>query len=55
MDSKQLTNLLSHIADIYEANRYIGSKIKPEFTKKSLLDKFPELTKAQIKHILRII
>lgn len=55
MDSRQLTNLLSHIADTYEANRYIGSKIKPEFTKKSLLDKFPTLTEAQVKHILRII
>lgn len=55
MDSRQLTNLLSFIADSYEANCYMGGKMKPEFTKKILLDKFPTLTEAQVKHILRII
>lgn len=55
MDSRQLTNLLSLIADTYEANCYMGSKFKSEFTKKRLLDKFPTLTEAQVKHILRII
>ena len=55
MDSRQLTNLLSFIADSYEANCYMRSKMKPEFTKKILLDKFPTLTEAQVKHILKII
>ena len=55
MDSRQLTYLLSTIADTYEANCYMGSKFKPEFTKRKLKDKFPDLTEAQIKHILRII
>lgn len=55
MDSRQLTSLLSLIADIYEANCYMGSKFKLEYTKKKLKDKFPTLTEVQIKHILRII
>ena len=55
MNSRQLTNLLSLIADTYEANCYMGSKFKPEFTKKKLKNKFPDLTEAQTKHILRII
>lgn len=55
MDSRQLTNLLSLIADNYEVNCCMGGKMKPEFTKKILLDKFPTLTEAQVKHILRII
>ena len=55
MDSRQLTNLLSFIADAYEVNCYMRSKMKTEFTKKMLLDKFPNLTEAQVKHILRII
>lgn len=55
MDSRQLTNLLSLIADTYEANCYMGSKFKLEYTIKKLKDKFPTLTEAQIKHILRII
>lgn len=55
MDSRQLTSLLSLIADNYEANCYMRSKMKPEFTKKILLNKFPDLTEAQVKHILRII
>lgn len=55
MDSKQLTYLPSFIADTYEANCYMRSKFKPEYTKKRLKDKFPDLTEAQIKHILRII
>lgn len=55
MDSRQLTYLLSTIADTYEANCYMESKFKPEFTKKKLKNKFPDLTEAQIKHILRII
>lgn len=55
MDSRQLTYLLSTIADTYEINCYMGSKFKPEFTKKKLKDKFPDLTEAQTKHILRII
>ena len=55
MDSRQLTYLLSTIADTYEANCYMGSKFKPEFTKRKLKDKFPDLTEAQIKSILRII
>lgn len=55
MNLRQLTNLLSLIADTYEVDCYMGSKMKPEFTKKILLDKFPDLTEAQIKHILRII
>lgn len=55
MDSRQLTSLLSLIVDTYEANCYMGSKFKPEYTKKKLKEKFPTLTEAQIKHILRII
>lgn len=55
MDSRQLTNLLSFIANTYEVNCYMRSKMKTEFTKNILLDKFPNLTKAQVKHILRII
>lgn len=55
MDSRQLTSLLSFIADAYEVNCYMRSKMKTEFTKKMLLDKFPNLTEAQVKHILRII
>lgn len=31
------------------------SKFKPEYTIKKLKDKFPDLTDAQVKHILRII
>lgn len=55
MNSRQLTNLLSLIADTYEANCYMGSKLKLEYTIKKLEDKFPTLTEAQVKHILRII
>lgn len=55
MDSRQLTNLLSFIADNCELKRLTGAKLKPEFTKKSLLNKFPFLTEAQINHILKII
>lgn len=55
MDSRQFTSLLSFIADAYEANCYMGSKFKPEYTIKKLKDKFPNLTDAQVKHILRII
>lgn len=55
MDSRQLTYLLSFIADTYEADCYMGSKFKPEFAKKKLKNKFPDLTEAQTKHILRII
>lgn len=55
MDSRQLTSLLSLIADTYESNYYMGSKFKPEYTIKKLKDKFPTLTEAQVKHILRII
>lgn len=54
MDPRQLTNLLSLIADTYEANCYMGSKFKSEYTIKKLKDKFPTLTEAQVKHILRI-
>lgn len=45
----------THQADTYEANCYMGSKFKPEYTKRKLKDKFPDLTEAQVKHILRII
>lgn len=55
MDSRQLTNLLSFIADNCETKRLTGAKLKPEFTKKILLNKFPSLTEAQINHILKII
>lgn len=55
MDSRQLTNLLSFIADSYEVYSLTGAKLKSEFTKKLLLNKFPSLTEAQINHILRII
>ena len=55
MDSRQLTSLLSFIADAYEANCYMRSKMKTEFTKNILLDNFPNLTEAQVKHILRSI
>lgn len=55
MNNRQLTHLLSFIADNYEANKFDGSKMKPEFMKRWLLSKFPSLTEAQIKHILRII
>ena len=55
MDSRQLTNLLTLIADTYEINCCMGGKMKPEYTKKRLLNKFPNLTEAQVKHILRII
>lgn len=34
MDSRQLTYLLSTIADTYEANCCMGGKFKPEFAKK---------------------
>lgn len=54
MDSRQLINLLSFIADSYEVYSLTGA-IKSEFTKKLLLNKFPSLTEAQINHILRII
>lgn len=55
MDPRQLTNLLSFIADNCEVKRLTSAKLKPEFTKKNLLNKFPSLTEAQINHILRII
>lgn len=55
MDSRQLTSLLSFIADAYEVNCYMRSKMRPDFIKKKLLDKFPNLTEAQVKHILRRI
>lgn len=55
MDNRTLTHLLSFVADNYEANVFNGSKIKPHFMKKLLLSKFPDLTEAQIMHILRII
>lgn len=55
MNSRQLTNLLSFIADTYEVNCYMRSKMKTEFTKNILLNKFPNLTEVQVKHILRII
>lgn len=55
MDSRQLTSLLSFITDAYEANCYMRSKMRPDFIKKKLLDKFPNLTEAQVKHILRRI
>lgn len=55
MNSRQLTNLLSFIADSYEVYSLTGAKLKPEFIKKILLNKFPSLTEAQINHILRII
>ncbi len=55
MDSRQLTSLLSFITDAYEVNCYMRSKIRLDFIKKKLLDKFPNLTKVQVKHILRII
>lgn len=55
MDSKHLTLLLSFIADNYEANKFDKCKMKPEYMKRWLLSKFPSLTEAQIKHILRII
>jgi hypothetical protein len=55
MNSRQLTSLLSFIADAYEVNCYMRSKMRPDFIKKKLLDKFPNLTEAQVKHILRII
>lgn len=46
MDSRQLTSLLSFIADAYEVNCYMRSKIRPDFIKKKLLDRFPNLTEA---------
>ena len=58
MDNRQLTHLLSFIADNYEATVFniCGTfKLKSEFMEKLLLSKFPDLTEAQIKHILRII
>lgn len=55
MDSRQLTSLLTFIADTYEVNCIMNSKMRPDFTKKKLLNKFPTLTKTQVKHILRII
>lgn len=55
MDSRQLTNLLSFIADTCETKRLTSAKLKPEFIKKILLNKFPSLTEAQINHILKII
>lgn len=55
MNSRQLTNLLSFIADNCETKRLTGAKLKPEFIKKILLNKFPSLTKSQVCHILRII
>lgn len=55
MDSRQLTNLLSFIADNCETKRLNNAKLKPEFIKKILLNKFSSLTEAQINHILKII
>lgn len=55
MDSRILTNLLSFIADNYEANTALGNKMKPMSMRKLLTYKFPSLTETQIKHILRII
>lgn len=55
MDSRQLTNLLSFIAANYEVRHSTGARLKSEFTKKLLLNKFPSLTEAQICHILKII
>ena len=53
--SKQLTLLLSSIANIYEANERNGTRMKPLYQRKYLEYKFPYLTEAQVKHILRII
>ncbi|WP_308397701.1 hypothetical protein [Prevotella sp.] len=55
MDSRQLTNLLSFIAANYEVRHSTGARFKPEFMQKLLLNKFPNLTEAQVKHILRIL
>ena len=55
MDSRHLTLLLSFMADNYETNQFDGCKMKPEFMKRWLLSKFPTLTDAQTKHILRIL
>lgn len=55
MDSRQLTNLLSFIAANYEVRHSTGARLKPEFMQKLLLNKFPNLTEAQVKHILRIL
>lgn len=55
MNNRQLTLLLSFIADNYETNQFDGCRMKPEFMKRWLLSKFPTLTEAQVKHVLRII
>lgn len=55
MDLRQLTNLLFFIADNCETKRLTSAKLKSEFIKKILLNKFPSLTEAQINHILKII
>lgn len=55
IDSRQLTNLLSFIADNYEIRHSTGARLKLEFMQKLLLNKFPNLTEAQVKHILRIL
>ena len=41
MDSRQLTNLLSFIADSYEVYSLTGAKLKSEFTKKTITQQVP--------------
>lgn len=55
MDNRQVTSLLSFMADCHEANIISHSKMKPCFMRRLLSQKFPDLTEAQVKHIMRII
>lgn len=55
MDSRTLTSLLSFMADNHEVIARTHSKFKPEYMRGMLASKFPSLTEAQIKHIMRII
>lgn len=55
VDSRRLTYLLSFMADHYEAMVETNGRFEPKFMKRILESKFPFLTEAQIKHIMRII
>lgn len=55
IDSRTLTYLLSFMADYHEVNVKTLSRMKPDIMKIKLHNKFPFLSEAQTKHILRII
>lgn len=55
MDNRTLTRLLVFIANGHETNKHFNTRMNPEFTKRLLLHKFPDLTAHQIENILRIL